>query len=451
MEGRPLSLREAVRGVNISTCLIVSNDKKTKKDIVDALTDVYYYESILEPSIRVSLLYTDTGRSIEKNGKTTTILEGLPLVGQENTTLKLKDTNGVELKLTLYVNGVSPIKQDTLKSLIGLDLVSKELILNEKVRLNCRFDGKISDHIKKILKDTRFLATSKKIDIEETANNFNFMGNNKKPFYTSMWLSKKSIPQGFPSGNTAGFVFYETSDGFKFKSIESLLSDKVSGNKKTIKSFIFTNTPDGAGQTIPAGYLGKILEHNVDTPTGDIQSKLEIGTYSTRTILFDPFTCYYEVINPKAKDLKKNTAGKDLPKLNPEFDRVESNKDYSRTQYFLLDKGVLPSGNTKQQLEKSKDQNFDPKNILNQATMRYNQLFNSRVSITVAADFSLHAGDMIYIDAGKPGEGLGTEHSGNYVIADLCHYINKLQGGYTKLILIRDSVGKKGSPAYNPL
>ena len=430
-----------VREVDISTLTITSNDKKNNKDIVDAITDVYYYESILQETVRASVLYVDAGRSIQTEKGVKTILEGLPIVGQENVSLIMKDANDVKLDLKLYVNKVSPLNQDTAKSLVGLDLASKEHILNEKIRLNCRFDGKISDHIRKILTDSKFLETKKNLDIEDTSNNYNFIGNNKKPFYTCLWLSKKSIP-GAPgaTGNTAGYFFYETSAGFKFKSIETLMSGKP------IKSLIYNQTPDGAGQTIPAGY-DKILEHNVDDVSGNIQSKLEIGAYTTRTILFDPFNCYYQVINPKVEGTEKNiqTAGKNLPKLNPEFNRIESGKDYTRSQYMLIDRGVLPSGNTQEQLDKSKTPNFDAGNILSQATMRYNQMFSTQVSVTIVADFSLHAGDTVFIDAGVPGGELGDLHSGSYVIADLCHYINKLRGGYTKLMLVRDSVGKKGS------
>ena len=39
---------------------------------------------------------------------------------------------------------------------------------------------KISDHIDKILKDV--LETDKKIELEQTINTYNFLGNNKKPF-----------------------------------------------------------------------------------------------------------------------------------------------------------------------------------------------------------------------------------------------------------------------------
>ena len=54
----------------------------------------------------------------------------------------------------------------------------------------------------------------------------------------------------------------------------------------------------------------------------DAQKKLQIGAYSTRTILFDPFTTYYEVVTPNAEnneeDLKK-LGGNNLPVLNPEL------------------------------------------------------------------------------------------------------------------------------------
>jgi hypothetical protein len=307
MADQPLNVRQ-VREVDISECIIIANDQQKKKDIVDAITDIYYYESILQETLRVSAIYVDTGKSVESGGVNKTILEGLPVVGQEQTSLKMKDGNGVELKVTLYVNKITPMSQDTKKSLVGLDFVSKEGILNYKVALNTRFDGKISDHINKILTDKKYLNTQKKLDIEETENTYNFIGNQRKPFYACTWLAKKAIPK-IPNakGNTAGYFFYETSDGFKFKSLDGLLSENEpgSGNKKKYKSLIYNQTPDGGGESVPAGY-GKILEHNVNDVSGTAESKLQIGTYSARTILFDPFNCYYEVITPNSKELEKN-------------------------------------------------------------------------------------------------------------------------------------------------
>jgi hypothetical protein len=458
MSNQVITVRQN-RDVDIGEFIITSNDQKTKKDIVDAITDLYYYESVLQETVRVDIVYADTGKSVEKDGSLKTLIDGLPLVGQEKTSIKLKDANDIQIKLDVYVNKITPLKQDTTKSLVGLDLVSREGILNYKVALNTRFDGKISESVLRILTDQNYLNTKKKLDIEETSNNFNFVGNQRRPFYACVWLAKKAVSKDIQTGSGAGYFFYETSEGFKFRSIDGLLSttEPGSGNKKKYKSLIFNQTPDTSGINIPAGYTGKILEHNVDDVSGDVQSKLEIGTYTTRTILFDPFNCYYEVVNPNANENEKKVklAGKNLPKLNPEFNRPGKNKDFTRTQYMLIDRGTIPTGDTKQQIEKSRDPNFDPKNILNQSTMRYNQLFNTKTTITIVADFSLHAGDLIYIDypelSNKNTQELNKQFGGYYIIADLCHYISKSTGGFTKLTLVRDAVGKTGTPTYNPL
>jgi hypothetical protein len=422
---------------------VVSN-KDQSKDVSllgkGSTINLQYFESVMYDTIKATYTYADSGNTIDNK----TALNGLPIVGQEKVNLKFKDNNENTLDIVMYVNKVTPLLDDTTKSAVTLELVSKEFIMNEKVRLNTRFDGKISDHIRKILTDKNYLATEKDIDIEETSNNYNFIGNNRKPYYALNWLSKKAIPstQG-ADGNTAGYFFYETSEGFKFKSIETLL-----GQEKK-KSIIYNQTPDSSGENIPAGYDAKALEYSKDNNI-DVQEKLKMGTYSTRTVLFDPFTCYYEVVVENAKDKESSLtlAGKELPTLNPEFNREGSNKDFSRTTYMLLDKGTLPTGNTTQQVEKSKEQNFDPKKILNQAIRRYNQLFSVMTTITIPGDFSLHAGDAIFIDAppkdSEKSDQVDTENGGLYIIADLCHLITPKET-YTKLNLVRDSFGRSGN------
>ena len=254
------------------------------------LSRLEYRESILQDTITVEVFFADTGNAI--NGKS--IIEGLPLIGTEEVKLKFEDNNGNIIKVNMNVNKVSPVVEDTVKSLINLSLVSEEYIRNElgSSRLNVRFDGKISDHVNKIL--SNYLKTKKPRDIEETANNYNFIGNNRKPYYAMNWLSKKSVPvKDGKRGQSAGFFLFETSDGFKFKSIDGLFAQKQK------KSFIFTNTPD-KDNGIPAGYDGKVLSHQSDNRI-HAQDKFQMGAYGTRLVLFDPFNCYYEVIKQTAE------------------------------------------------------------------------------------------------------------------------------------------------------
>ena len=431
------------------TITITSNEDKSKTaDLVGGLISIAYFESLMSDTLRATITFTDTGVNNSNNIKES-ILEGLPIVGQEMVVLKFEDNNKVTIgdkpELVMYVNKVTPISDDTRKTQIQLDLVSAEFIRNEKTRITKRYDGKISDHVKQLLTEGSSigLKTKKDVsDIDETLNNYNYIGNNKKPFYIINWLSRKSISaENQKKGKSAGYFFFETADGFHFKSIDSLFAQEQK------KSIIFNETTG-----IPEGYDIKALEYSKDNNV-NVQNKLKMGAYTTRTVLFDPFTTYYEVVTPNAETTKDDLklGGKKLPKLNDEFDNEEANKEFTRTTYYLLDKGTLATGDTTQQLEKKDEQNFEYKDILNQSIMRYNQFFSSTANVTIPGDFSLRAGDVVYLDVPqleeKKAENVSKQNSGLYIIAGLTHYIHVTEGTFTKLSLARDSFGKTGKPS----
>ena len=137
--------------------------------------------------------------------------------------------------------------------------------------------------------------------------------------------------------------------------------------------------------------------------------------------------------------------------MNEEFNKTEPGKEFSRTTFMVLDKGALVSGSGagegQEQIEKSKKENYEPGVVLNQGIQRMNQLFALEASITIVGDFSLHAGDAIYLDAPELKEDnkdmdKNELTGGNYIIADVCHYLSA-KHTLTKLVLIRDSFGRK--------
>jgi len=441
------------QGSGIEKIDITSNKNGKQVSIVNGTMVFLYYESILQDATHAVVSYSDSGNSVGSgdNPKNyTSITEGLPLVGQERVNIKVQDNNQNALEMTLYVNKVNPLTEDTRKQVVQLQLASREFIMNEKVRVNTRFDGKISDHIKKLLEDDNFLgASEKKIDIEPTENTYNFVGNNKKPYYLINWLSRGAVPKlpegGGGTGISAGFLFWETNKGLHFKSIDTLLGQ----NPKL--SVLYNESPD-ENELPPEGYDVKALEYSVSNAV-DIQQKLKLGAYSTRLIVFNPFNTYYEVVTPNAKknEDKLSLAGKELPVLNEEFDREGANNEFSRTTYMLLDPGSLPAGGGKgqgsEQVQKKEEENYKPKEWLNQGIMRMNQLFSQKTTITIPGDFTLHAGDAIFVDApqvsGDPDtDKENTQTGGLYIIADLCHYMSA-KNTLTKLVLVRDSFGRK--------
>ena len=454
----------------ISTVLVTSNkDQSRAVDLAGGVSVLQYFESILADTVRVSVNYTDTGHTVKSEDDDTVMaaVEGLPIVGTETCKIIIEDNNENEIDLELFVNKVSPIQETSKINTVNLELVSKEFILNEKIRVNTRFDGKVSDHITKIIQDLPdYFDTDKEIDIEKTDNNYNFIGNNKKPFYVLNTLSKKSVPDG-KLGKSAGFFFWETSEGFHFKSIDTLLDPEKNKIKKAI---LFDNTFDEGGASIPPAYDMKALEYKEDNRV-NIKDKMLLGAYSTKIITFDPYNCEYKVTTRTVKDeatkvsgtstpedegSEKNltTGGEELPVLNPIFDREGLDKEYSRTTYYVNDTGTLPTGSglgeEQQQLEKSKDPNFVQSQIVNQSIRRYNQFYASQVTITIPGDFSLHAGDSLFVDApavtaDKSKGEVNHRTGGLYIITDLCHYVSS-DGTYTKLNLVRDSFGRQGTP-----
>ena len=425
----------------VSKAEITSNEGGTTASLVNGFVSLMYYESILQDSVKVDFIFADTGNSV--GGKS--VMEGLPIVGTEDFELKFEDNQEVKLEFgsdnnnTLIVNKVTPRTVDTAKSIVTLNLVSEEFIRNEEgaSRINVRMDGKLSDHITNILEN--FLITEKELDIEDTSNNYNFVGNNKKPYYTMNWLSKFGVPsKDGESGSTAGFFFWETSEGFKFKSIDTLFA------QESKKKFIYNGTDDGKG--IPAGYDGKILEQTTDNRI-DYQNKIRMGAYGTKLVVFNPFDCFYEVVPQTAEDTEEGTTGggEALPVFNKKFDNPSTEENFTRTTFMLVDTGTLPSGDGKEQVDKNEEPNFQAQTVLNQGIRRYNQMFQQQMSITIGGDFELHAGDAIYIDTpsvkAETDDEMNKETGGKYIIADLCHYVTSKET-YTKLNVVRDSFGR---------
>ena len=457
---KPVNLKKLTGPASVEELSVVSNkDSNNTVDLTGGLIRLLYYESLLSNTVRITYTYTDSGDTTnnQKRGtnckNTTTAVDGLPIVGEEKVNVRFSDNRGTKLKLEMYVNKITNLDDESTKSVAQLDLVSKEFIINEKgdSRLEVCMEGKISQHIKTIL--TENLKTEKKLEIEETgATNYNFIGNRKKPFWSMNNLGTKAAPTGNKPGNTGGFLLYETAKGYYFKSLDKLLAQK----KK--KSAIYTESTEG--EKIPKGYDLKVLEFVRDSSV-NVQGKYQMGAYSTRCISFNPFSCEYneKILTANLSGLKLgdnapgnqdylSLAGKEFWQSNSELESKELNAAFTRTTWNITDTGTLPGGTTDQQIDKSKEQNFDLENIFNQSIQRYNQLFGQTTTITVAGDFSLHAGDAIFVDS--PGltadedEELNREFGGLYIIADLCHYISSKET-YTKMNLVRDSFGRKGN------
>ncbi len=413
-------------------------------DVSSGCLELNYYESILDDTIRFSGTFGDTGyRKGDENGSAAFERDDLNLTSGEKVDIKIEDGYGTELKFfednQLRINGdPSASSEDVNKVIFSVDMYSKESIdnVNANNYVYARYDGKITDSVSAILRGC--LKTPKNIVIDPGLNTYNFLGHSEKVFYLCTLLGKKCVPD-LPNafGNLAGYLFYETYDGFQFRSIDMLFMQEP--KRKLIYNQLIGE--------IPPGYDGKILSYSFIGST-NLDNAIQTGALTrARQQRFNPRTKGYDENSHSSSSsyFEFNNGGKERIKI-AEGTGIQQ----SVTRQFSgrsADDGILPEGlRLKEQIRKARKPNFDMDEIVRQSVMRYNQLFTHKMSIAIPGDFSLRAGDLIYCDfpevSGKTSRVVSQKVGGIYMIADVCHRLTK-NSCYTRLNLVRDSIYRK--------
>ena len=432
--------------------VIESADGTKTVDISRGALQIRYFEDIFSPNITASIIVVNTGDTVEgPDGKLTTIYNGLPLRGGERVVMKIagnSDLNkGLDFsKSSLYwhVKSVTNVMINEQQESFILNLVPREAITNETSRVGKKYpaSSSISDSVKDIVK--KYLKTQKEVTCDKTQNPYGFIGNLRKPFTVLMWLASKSVP-GTVSGQdaTAGYFFYETQDGYNFKSIDQLIEDEPYENEYEYSSGVVANEPDNDF---------KILQFQA-SKNQDLMQQLKRGAYCSHRIYFNPLNFTYT--NPEKGLFKlehyagktKNMGGEiTLPSLSENDDQTLGDIP-SRNITAVMDIGTMEKVPkiTKDDVE-GKPKNADPSKIHSQSMMRYNLLMTHTATMLIPLNTNLRAGGLIKckfpkIDLEKRAD-VSEDQSGSYMIKELCHQFDT-EGSYTKLTLFRDTLGRK--------
>lgn len=425
-----------------------SNDRKRTIDIRTGAISIDYYEDIFSPTITAKIKIVNTGNTIvaEDGANKQSIYNGLPLRGGERLSLKIAGNSTTNPGLDfskrsedyLYVSSITDVISETNQESFTLHLVSREAITNETVRIGKKYPPslKISDSVEDILKN--YLKTSKIGVIEKSSNKYGFIGNIRKPFSVLIWLASKTVPESSGSA-TAGFLFYQTQDGFQFRSVDGLIEQKP----KSIYTYSQANvTYDEDNNKVNNDF--KILNYMTEKNQNLIE-KLKLGVYASHRMFFNPLD--FSVSNPEEGIFKlENYVGKTknlgnslkLPPLSEGSDTSLGDVP-TRTITAIYDIGTLERGS-------SKSINSDQTEYQSQALMRYNLLFTQTLSVIVPSNTNLRAGDIIECQFPKITQSKQTEYdsetSGLYMIKELCHHFDSGYS-YTSMKLIRDTFGIK--------
>ena len=398
----------------IHKCMLRPNEGSSLKedyDIVGGNPMIDYYESLDSPTIALTVTFIDIDQVISREG----------ITGGEYIDVTVKIGGFDDFKLTsekhkLMLNSVRNVITETNKQIATLEFITVESIINETARVNKKYAGNVTGTVKQLLKtDTKGIQTSKNLESDEAANSYAFVGNLKRPLDTIQWL----CPKTQSSTKNFGFLFFETLDGYNFKSIEKLLDQD---------SVRYTHTDR------PMEGSFKIMQNNLNQ-TNDIGMNLRLGMYANRTT-------YVDIENQNVDIVDFDITQLDLKKPVKLLDGIE--KHPTRLMLRVNDYGASQKG--------SKKEDTVPESELavyqNKSYIRNNVLFSQSLQISIPINPDLRAGNVIDVRLPvKKGDGSSGESeqgneksndpSGRYLISELRHLLG---GGKseTQLTLIRD-------------
>ena len=423
-----------------------SNDQQRTVDIRTGTVSVDYYEDIFSPTITAKIKVANTGTSIapkdNPDGPKQSIYHGLPLRGGERLRMKILDRGDGKFGLDfatdaskyLFVSSITDVISETQRESFTLNLVSREAITNETTRVIKKYNtgSTIDNSVKSILKD--ILKTDKFSDqsIEKAQNKYGFVGNLRKPFSVLVWLASKSVPVS--SGDaTAGFFFYQTQDGFNFKSIDGLISQEPKATY--IESQVNKGDTERNNDFIISDYY--------TDKNQNLLEKLRLGTYCSQRMFFNPLD--FSFTNPSEGKFQLDSYKEKIKNLGKKLELPliadDSNKQLGEVPTRILS-AVVDIGTMEKDV--STDENADPGKYQAQAIMRYNVLFTQTISMTVPCNTNLRAGDTIKCLFPKISKDSGDEfdldQSGLYMIKELCHHFEP-ERSFTSMLLIRDTFG----------
>ena len=427
---------------------IESNDLSRTIDLIGATILFEYYEDVFSPTITAKIKIFNTGNVITPadvpDGDKQSIYNGLPLRGGERISLKIAGNSSTNPGLDFskkssdyfYVSSITDVISETNRESFTLHLVSREAITNETSRISKKFPTslRISDSVDKILREN--LKTTKIVTIDTSSNKYGFIGNMRKPFTVLVWLASKAVSEK-SKNSSAGFLFYQTQDGFQFRSLDDLMIQKP----KAV--YTYTESQDSyneSGEKINNDF--KILNYYTDK-NQNLVEKLRLGTYSSHRMFFNPLNFTFS--RPEEGVFKqsdyvsktKNLGGRfKLPLISESSDQTLGDIP-SRIITAVLDIGTMEK-------DASTDLNSDPKLYQSQSLMKYNTMFTQSINIIVPSNTNLRAGDIIECNFPKISQSqakeFDKEQSGMYMIKELCHHFS-VESSYTSMKLIRDTFG----------
>ena len=400
----------------IETAVIVTAAGKDV-DVVEEIIDITIYEDTLNAVLSGSIIFRDNFN----------LLNVMPLVGQELLKLKIKTPSFKDpeeqidfTEQVFFLHNIEQSQQiqETDQYHI-VNFISMEAMHNQRRNVSKTLRGTYSDIVENIVRGD--LKSTKKLFIEPSSGIKQILASDDHPMDFIETARREAVSKeiGSPS-----YLFFETMNGFHFRSLESLYALTPSG---------FYTTDHGKGlSTLPHGQpnilaqFSKIKGYSLDSGVDTLWNSAS-GVYGSRMIVHDIFNKTYTTHSYNYLDSFKDGGEHSINELQgygagaPLFNSSPVDDDENRISDFPSKQYLLPVS-IKDPAKRNDAHHisgkgtypytaYNPESWLMRQTSKDQQL-ESGVGLTmeVVGHTALHAGDIVtvdlpYISSGKSGDG----------------------------------------------
>ena len=390
-----------------------------------------------------------------------------PILGQEYLYLKIRtpsfpdaETSAIDFSENVFlVHSISTRKRlgDGAQGYV-LSFASQELVKNQRLKVTQSLTGSWSDLVEQMLRDKKYLNTTKNVLLERTAGVKRFVAPNIRPLDVVVLGTKQAIVQ---TGGEPTFLFYETFDGFHFQSLASLYNDPPSFFFETVQPG--TNPAAGRGMNI-AKQLETILNYEI-VNNNDTIVGYRGGMYGSKLITHDIVNKTYTINRYNYHDnfasephiVSGTTAGR---REYPFVSELYVNQE-GRISDYLGRTFVMPETNSSLDSEKdaqhvttantSPFNSYKPRNWVQRRNSQMLQLDNAfNINLRVHGNTMVRAGKVVtvnipYVQASslKKAEPLDKFYNGPFLIKRIRHDFSMSQSPQKHIMsmnLVKDSL-----------
>ena len=317
------------------------------------------------------------------------------------------------------------------ESMYRIHFVSREAYRNSTTRISKAFAGPVENAVLELVQDKKYLDSRKVVYAEPTVSNTKVVIPNLKPIKTIKFLADLAISDKYKN---AGYVFYETTKGFNFRSFESMMAMAGTSARPAVEKYAMQPANlRGAGNDGMEKNIVMDLQSPDQYSFEDVVNTLEElnnGLLANRLVTHD---IYHKKIQTFDYDYHDqfgehyHTEHLDGAKTDSKF--IKPLAYYEDTGKMLSDFPMSKLMNVVDTQKVHNDYDFPkPEDILPNKVSQRAQLGNHHLLLTVPGQTRINAGNIITFNlplqqrvAHDKAQETNPYYSGRYLILQLKH------------------------------